>query len=94
MDSPHFADAIAAGWSVHELFAAQPQAPANNLSGMGLVTCMALSRDGARLETITEDRAVFRTRSGGTLTQDRFVPRLEDSLPWWEIATLSREIAA
>jgi hypothetical protein len=68
-----------------ELFGINPHAPAVRVDGRGLVTGLAVSNMiGGRLETIAEDHATIRYRSGSLLTYRCGARGLDASVLWWE----------
>jgi hypothetical protein len=89
LDTEHWPAAVALGWSLIELFGINQYAPLTHLDGQGLVTGLALSRlNGGRLETIAEDHASIRCRSGSLLTYRRGPVGLDAAVLWWECPAL------
>jgi hypothetical protein len=67
-----------------ELFGINPHAPQVRVDGQGLVTGLALS-SGGQLETIAEDHATIRYRSGSLLTYCCGMRGLDASVLWWSV---------
>lgn len=89
LDSPHWLAAVALGWDMVELFGIHPHAPLRRPDAEGLVTGLALSKlNGGRLESICENHAVIRYRSGAAQSYRRFMPAMEAAVLWWECAAV------
>jgi len=86
--SPWFSQTIALGWTLSDLFGVYRYAP-TRVGEWGLVTSLAWSAHrGARLDAITDDRAIIRYPSGSMLTYYRFMPAKVAAVPWWECSAL------
>jgi hypothetical protein len=86
LNGEHWPQAIALGWPLLELFGINPHAPQVRVDGQGLVTGLALSSMlGGQLETIAEDHATIRYRSGSLLTYRCGMRGLDASVLWWSV---------
>jgi hypothetical protein len=84
VNGEYWPQAIALGWPLLELFGINPHAPRVRVDGQGLVTGLALSSMlGGQLETIAEDHATIRYRSGSLLTYRCGMRGLDASVLWW-----------
>jgi hypothetical protein len=79
--SRHFPIALECGWSLPELFGI---ASMESAESMGLVPLWALWCWPHCLESITEDAAVIRARSGGEFVHHRFGLELDGAPVWWQ----------
>jgi hypothetical protein len=94
LNGEHWPQAIALGWPMLEMFGINPNAPQVRVDGQGLVTGLALSSMlGGQLETIAEDHATIRYRSGSLFTYCRGMPGLDASVLWWSVAAIVRRCA-
>lgn len=85
LDSPHFAAAIALGWSEEELFGSAGDAIEYRYPEQGLVTGLALSSlSGPKLEAIEAARAVVRCANGSRLIALRRSPGAQPGRAWFE----------
>lgn len=83
--SAWFGQAVALGWSMLELFGINPHAPVSRVGEWGLVVTLSLTIDpGAEIESIAEDSAIIRSRSGAQITYPRFMPAMNACELWWK----------
>ncbi|MEW5964191.1 MAG: hypothetical protein AB1749_11580 [Pseudomonadota bacterium] len=82
--SPSFPQAVALGWALIDLFGVAPVAPRVRVGEQGLVTSLALSPIGGRVEVLAEDGALIRTNSGARQTYRRFTMAMNGAVCWWE----------
>jgi|SRR5215472_11759731 hypothetical protein len=88
-DTDHWRQVIALGWPLIWLFGVHAHAPAVRVDGQGLVLSLAWSNMlGGRLETITEDHAAIRYRSGSLLTYRCGARGLDASGLWWKCTAI------
>lgn len=84
LETDHWQAAIALGWNLVELFGIAPDAPKTPPGTWGLVATQVFLLRGSRIETITEDQAIFRTRAGAQWIWPRFRSEINECVLWWE----------
>jgi hypothetical protein len=86
--SPHWHNAIRYGWPLHELFGIHASAPLADVSRLGLVTLIALSKSAVRIELITDSHAVIAYRSGQQKLYRLGGDAMRDAVVWWQCQAL------
>lgn len=89
VESRHFSDALAHGWSMVELFGISPAAPDVRVDGWGLVTGMALSTHrNHRLISIDATEAVLGSGGPSVLRHQRAECIQLGAVVWWDCASI------
>jgi hypothetical protein len=87
--SKWFADVVARGWPLVELFGIGPHAPMIRVEQQGLVTWLALSAfSGGRLIEIEEGLARVQYPTGSVQTYQCGMPAMDRAVLWWECAAI------
>ena len=88
-----FNRAIALGWDTTELFGINVDAARPLIGDWGfLVTVALIAPPGAKIVSVSEVDACYRTRSGKLVAWPRFRPAVADNVLWWKCrAIISRD---
>ena len=84
-----FNRAIALGWDTTELFGINVDAERPLIGDWGLLVTVALvAPPGAKIVSVSQDCACYRTQSGKMVTWPRFRPTIADNMLWWECSAI------